>query len=229
LDYAAKQNFPLDVRIAALFHDIGKPRVKEGEGPDSTFYGHDIVGGKMSAEILERLHFPKDRIEKIVKLVRWHLFKHDDTTTDSYLRRLFRRVGVENMIDLVRVRMCDRVGTGVPKTVPYQLRNFQFRVEKVMKEEEAPTPKMLKVNGEDIMRILKIRPGPKVGRIIEVLMQDVLDEPSKNTRENLELRIKNLGKLTDEELAEIAEDAEKKVEMVEDERISELKAKYYVK
>jgi hypothetical protein len=79
------------------------------------------------------------------------------------------------------------------------------------------------------MRILKIRPGPKVGRIIEVLMQDVLDEPSKNTRENLELRIKNLGKLTDEELAEIAEDAEKKVEMVEDERISELKAKYYVK
>lgn len=232
LEYAPKADFPLDVRIAALLHDIAKPRTK---GPmknnEWTFYGHDVVGSRMSLEILERLHFPKDMIEKIAKLIRWHLFRYEseEATTDSSVRRLIRRVGYENMSDLVKLRICDRMGMDVPKAVPYRLRHFQFRVEKILKDEEAPTPKILKVNGEDIMKILKISPGPKVGHIIEVLMQDVLDDPSKNTRENLEARIKHLGKLEDKELIKMAEEAESKVELVRDEKISELKAKYWVK
>jgi len=232
LDYAPKADFPLDVRIAALLHDVGKPRTK---GPmknnEWTFYGHDVVGSRMSLEILERLHFPRDMIEKIAKLIRWHLFRYEseEATTDSSVRRLIRRVGYENMSDLVKLRICDRMGMDVPKAVPYRLRHFQFRVEKILKEEEAPTPKILKVNGEDIMKILGIPPGPKIGRIIEVLMQDVLDDPSKNNSGDLESRIKGLGKLSDDELVKIAEVAESKVELVKDEKISELKAKYWVK
>ena len=133
------------------------------------------------------------------------------------------------MDDLVQVRICDRMGMGVPKALPYRLRHFQFRVEKILREEEVPTPKMLKVNGEDIMRLLGITPGPKIGRIIEVLMQEVIDDPSGNTKENLELRVKNLGTLSGDELTKIAKEAESKVEMVEDQRVSEIKAKYWVK
>ncbi|QQG45756.1 MAG: HD domain-containing protein [Candidatus Sungiibacteriota bacterium] len=232
LEYGAKSKFPLDVRIAALLHDVGKPATK---GPmknnEWTFYGHDVVGAKMATAILGRLHFPHAAIEKIAKLIRWHLFKYDpdEGITDSSVRRLIRHVGAENMEDLVKVRICDRMGMGVPKAVPYRLRHFQFRVEKILREEEAPTPKMLKVNGEDVMRILEISPGPKVGHVLEVLLQEVIDEPTKNTKEKLEARIQELGKLSDEELVKIAEVAETKVEMTEDERISGIKAKYYVK
>ena len=232
LEYGAKTKFPLDVRLAALLHDVGKARTK---GPmknnEWTFYGHDVVGGRMAAEILERLHYPRHIVEKISTLIRWHLFKYEseEGTTDSSIRRLIRRVGAENMDDLVKLRICDRMGMGVPKALPYRLRHFQFRVEKILREEEAPTPKMLKVNGEDVMNILQIPPGHKVGYVLEVLLQEVIDEPARNTRENLEARIKELGKLSDEELIKIAEAAESKVEMTEDQRISGIKGKYYVK
>jgi len=232
LEYGAKTGFPLDVRIAALLHDAGKPRTK---GPmknnEWTFYGHDLAGAKIAGEALTRLHFPHAMVEKIATLIRWHLFKYDpdEGVTDSSVRRLIRRVGPENMDDLVKLRICDRMGMGVPKAVPYRLRHFQFRVEKILREEEAPTPKMLKINGEDIMRILGIPPGPKIGRIIEVLVQEVIDDPARNIKVNLESRITNLGELSEEELTKIAEEAESKTEMVEDERVAEIKEKYWVK
>ncbi|MDP3770604.1 MAG: HD domain-containing protein [bacterium] len=231
-DYGVKANFAWDVRIAALLHDVAKPATK---GPmknnEWTFYGHDVVGGKMATRILERLHFPRNTIEKIATLIRWHLFKYEseEETTDSSIRRLIRHVGPENMNDLVRVRICDRMGMDVPKAVPYRLRHFQFRVEKILREEEAPTPKMLKIKGEDIMRILSISPGQKIGRVIEVLMQEVIDDPLRNEKAILEARVAELGKLPDEELIKIAQEAESKVEMTEDERISGIKAKYWVK
>ena len=232
LEYGAKVRFAWDVRLAALLHDVAKPATK---GPEKngewTFYGHDVVGGRMAARILERLHFPREIVEKVAKLIRWHLFKYDpnEGITDSSIRRLIRRVGAEHMSDLVKVRICDRMGMGVPKAVPYRLRHFQFRVEKILREEEAPIPKMLKINGDDVMKILGIPPGSKVGHVLEVLLQEVMDDPAKNNREYLESRIADLGKLPDEELVKIAEASESKIELAEDERISSIKAKYYVK
>ncbi len=232
LEYGAKSGYPPDVCLAALLHDVGKPATK---GPmknnEWTFYGHDLAGSKMAAEALARLRFGRETIEKVAKLIRWHLFKYDpeEGITDSSIRRLIRRVGAENMNDLVKVRICDRMGMGVPKAVPYRLRHFQFRVEKILREEEAPTPKMLAADGQDIMRILGIGPGPKIGRIIEALMQEVIDEPDKNDPVMLEERIRTLGQMSDEELARIADEAESKIELAEDERIGAIKQKYYVK
>lgn len=232
LEYGAKTGFHLDVRIAALLHDAGKPRTK---GPmknnEWTFYGHDLAGAKIATEVLSRLRFPHDKVEKIATLIRWHLFKYDpnEGITDSSVRRLIRRVGAEHMNDLVRLRICDRMGMGVPKALPYRLRHFQFRVEKILREEETPSPKMLKINGDDIMRILNIPPSPKVGHILEVLLQEVIDDPSKNNKNNLESKIHELDKLPDEELVRIAEEAESKVELGEDERLSAIKARYFVK
>lgn len=234
LDYAWMQAWPLEIRIAALFHDIAKPHTKNGEGPDSTFYGHDVVGAKMSYQVLTRLRYPEAFAEKIAKLVRWHLFRYDYDvdevqTTDSSIRRLIRNVGEENIEDLVKVRMCDRIGSGVPKAVPYRLRHFQFRVEKVLREHEAVKVGMLRVSGEDVMRLLAIAPGPKVGHVLNALLEEVLDDPGKNAREYLESRMRELGAMSDEELILLREKSEARVELFEDQREQEIKRKYYVK
>ena len=98
LKYAAQKKFNKYVRLASLFHDIAKPRVKRGEGPDATFYGHEIVGARMTTQILNRLKFPKKEIEKITKLVRYHLFYYNvDEVSEASVRRLVRQVGPENM------------------------------------------------------------------------------------------------------------------------------------
>ena len=234
LDYAVKNRWPLAVRLGALLHDVAKPRSKIGEGPDSTFYGHDVLGAQMTYQILSRLRYPEVFAERVSKLVRWHLFRYDYEadevqTTDSSIRRLIRNVGVENIEDLVRVRMCDRIGSGVPKAVPYRLRHFQFRVEKVLREHEAVKVTMLQVNGEDVMKMLGIAPGPKVGHVLNALLEEALDDPQKNRREYLETRIGELGKLSDEELVALREKAETRVELLEDQREQEIKKKYYVK
>lgn len=234
LEYGAKSGYPPLICLAALLHDVGKPATKgpiNTKNNEWTFYGHDVVGAKIATRILERLHFPRHDIEKIATLIRWHLFKYDpdEGITDSSIRRLIRHVGPDNMGDLVKLRICDRMGMGVPKALPYRLRHFQFRVEKILREEEAPTPKKLKVKGEDIMEILAIPPGPKIGAVFEVLLQEVMDDPKKNEREYLLRRINELRQLSEAELADIANAAESKIELAEDERIGAIKGKYWVK
>lgn len=235
LEYGAHTGFAPDVRLAALLHDVAKPATRGAEknvkNDEWTFYGHDVVGGKMATVILERLRFPRATIEKIATIIRWHLFKYDpdEGITDSSVRRLIRNVGADWMSDLVRLRICDRMGMGVPKAVPYRLRHFQFRVEKILREEEAPSVKKLKINGDDVMNELGISPGVKIGKILEVLLQEVMDDPAKNEREALRVRLHELGALSEEELVSRADEAESRVELSEDERIGAMKQKYYVK
>src|SRR3990167_1965502 len=132
LKYASEKNYSIEVRLASLFHDIGKPRSKRGEGRNSTFYGHEVIGAKMVAEIMSRLKFPKDQAEKIIKLVRYHMFYYNpEEVTESSVRRLLVKIGLENIEDLIKVREADRIGSGRPKAVPYKLRHLQYIVDKV--------------------------------------------------------------------------------------------------
>jgi poly(A) polymerase/tRNA nucleotidyltransferase (CCA-adding enzyme) len=227
LDFAAKKGFNMYVRLAALLHDIGKPRTKKGEGPDATFYGHEIVGAKMTAQILNRLRFPKKDIEKIVKLVRYHLFYYNPGEVgESSVRRLLRKVGKENIEELLQVRMADRIGSGVPKAEPYKLRHLRYMIEKVSRD--PISVKMLKVNGNDVMEILKIKPGPKVGQILQILLEKVIEDPKKNEENFLKEEIKKLGKLPDEELKRLAKEAREKIEKIEQKRDEMTKRKYWV-
>lgn len=227
LDYAASKNYSLVVRLASLLHDVGKPRTKAGDGPNSTFYNHEVVGAKMTAVILDRLRFSKEIVEKVVHLVRCHLFYYNvGEVTDAGVRRFLSRVGPENVDDLIKVREADRIGSGVPKAVPYKLRHLLFMIEKV--KHDPISPKMLKVNGEDIIKILKINPGPKVGQILAIMLEEVLDDPNKNTKDNLESRIKNLGKLSEKELVELAAKAKETKEEFEGGIEEGMKKKYYV-
>jgi len=227
LDYAAKKNFNQYVRLAALFHDIAKPRVKKGEGPEATFHGHEIIGTKMTTQILNRLKFPKKDIEKISKLVRCHLFYYNvGEVSESSVRRLVRRAGPENMEELLQVRMADRIGSGVPKAEPYKLRHLRYLVEKVSRD--PLSVKMLKVDGYDVMRILNTPPCPKVGQVLDVLLSYVLEDPSKNEKEFLEEEIARLGKLLDEELRKLAQKTREERDKLETKRDEMTRRKYWV-
>jgi len=227
LDYAAKKNFNKYVRLAALFHDIAKPRVKRGEGPTSTFYGHETVGARMTARILDRLRFSKKDVEKIVKLVRYHLFYYNvDEVGESSVRRLVRQVGPENMTDLLQVRMADRIGSGVPKAEPYKLRHLKYIIEKV--NQDPISVKMLKVSGNDVMKILKIGSGPKIGKILDVLLGYVLSDPEKNKKDFLEKKVEELGKLPEKKLQELDRAAGEEKNKIETKKDEMTKKKYWV-
>jgi len=227
LDFAAKRNFNKHVRLAALFHDIGKPKTKRGEGPDATFYGHEIVGAKMTIQLLNRLKFSKKDIEKIAKLVRYHLFYYNvDEVSDSSVRRLVRQAGPENMEELLQVRMADRIGSGVPKAEPYKLRHLKYVIEKV--SQDPISVKMLKISGNEVMKILDIRSGPKIGQILATLLDYVLEDPKKNKKEFLEKEIKKLGELSEKELQTLSQKAKKEREKLEMKRDEMTKKKYWV-
>jgi len=227
LKYAAEKGFNRYVRTAALLHDIGKPRTKKGEGADATFYGHEIVGAKMTRQILSRLKFSKKEIEKIVKLVRYHLFYYNvDEVGESSVRRLLRGVGQENIEELLQVRMADRIGSGCPKAEPYKLRHLKYIIEKVSRD--PISVKMLKVDGNDVIKILNISPGQKVGQILDVLLSYVLNDPKKNNRKFLEEKIEKLGKLPERKLESLAQKARKERDEIEMKKDEMTKKKYWV-
>lgn len=227
LKWAEEHDYPLHVKFAALFHDVGKPQTKRGKGVNSTFYGHEVVGGRITQKIFDRLKFPKEFTTKVVRLVRFHLFYYEvGEVTDSSIRRLVAKVGPENMKDLVMVRICDRMGSGVPKPEPYRLRHFQYMVEKVQKDPISVG--MLKVSGNDVIKILKIKPGPKIGQILAILLEEVLDDPAKNEKKHQLEYIKKLGKRSDKELEKFKKKSLKKQEKAEKIAQKEIQKKYYV-
>jgi poly(A) polymerase/tRNA nucleotidyltransferase (CCA-adding enzyme) len=231
LDYACKKEYSLEVKLASLFHDIGKPYTKEGEGIDSTFYNHEWQGAKITARILGRLKFPKDKAEKIIKLVRCHGFVYDpEITTDAAIRRLLVKIGKENIQELAQVREADRIGSGCPKALPFRLRHFLFRVEKVLKELEGKQPslKILKINGNDIIKTLHIEPSPKIGAILSILLEQVLDDPKKNSKKQLEKEAKELNQLPQNQLKKKQKIAQEKYKNLLEENEKEIKKKYYV-
>lgn len=227
LKYAAKSKFNKYVRLAALLHDVAKPRVKQGKGADSTFYNHEIVGANMTTQILNRLRFSKKDIEKITKLVRFHLFYYNvDEVGQASVRRLVRRVGIENMEELLQVRMADRIGSGVPKAEPYKLRHLKYLIEKV--SQDPISVKRLKVNGDKVMKLLDIKPGPKIGWVLDILLGYVLADPDKNNKDFLEKEVKKLGKLSDSKLKEKALKAQKEREGIEMKKDKMTKQRYWV-
>ena len=228
LNYACRNHFSKYVRLAALLHDIAKPRCKQGEGPNSTFYNHEIVGAKMTEQILRRLKFPKKEIEKIVKLVRFHLFYYNvGEVGTSSVRRLLRNVGQDNILELLQVRMSDRIGSGVPKAEPYKLRHLRYMIEKVSKD--PLSVKMLKINGNDVMRLLKIKSGPKIGKILTCLFGEVLGNPKKNDRTYLEREVVRLGqKMSEQELDRTFNRTKEILEKIEQKRDEMAKKKYWL-
>jgi poly(A) polymerase/tRNA nucleotidyltransferase (CCA-adding enzyme) len=258
VQHAADKKWPLEIRLAALFHDIGKPRTRRIisheralrrshsvlEGQDLsgrseyssehihaskkkfTFYGHEVVGAKMAKKIMERLKFPHKQVELVEKLVRNHMFFSDtEQITLSAVRRIIAKMGAENIWLLMNIRECDRVGMK-KKEAPYRLRKYFAMIEEAL--HDPISPKTLKINGQFMMKELGIPAGPRMGYILNALLEEVLDAPEKNTVEHLSELVKSLNMLGDAELKALGDRGKEKKEELEEEEIKKLYSKHGV-
>lgn len=229
LQHSALRKWSLDVRLASLFHDISKTETRRWSDKNKqwSFHGHDVVGARKTIKILSNLKFPKKTIEKVSKLVRWHLFFSDtEKVTLSAVRRTIRNVGRENIWDLMNLRACDRIGTGRPKEHPYRFRKYKAMVEEALHDPISVT--MLKIDGKKIMEVSRETPGPKIGYILHALLEDVLDDPKLNTAKYLEKRTKELIKLSENELKNMGEKGRQKKEKVGVQEVKKMRDRYWV-
>ncbi len=193
------------VRLAALLHDIGKPSSLKIINNQRTFYNHEYIGAKLTKKIMTRLKFSNNDIEMVVNLVRNHMFYYNvGEVSAASVRRLIAKTGRENLKDLIDLRVADRLGSGTPKAMPYKLRHLQYMMEKV--QNDPVSVKMLKINGDIMIEELGMKPGPKMGAILDVLLAEVLEDPNLNQLEILKSRALELDKLDLEELRESAQE-----------------------
>lgn len=262
LDHAADKNWSLEIRLSALFHDIGKPisrrdtRAKEGgreenlewsgtapaplvRGPSKlssrpssnnkkqfTFYGHEVVGARLTKKIMERLKYPKDTTEKVISFTRNHMFFSDtEKITLSAVRRIIQNVGKENIWDLMKVRECDRVGMAKAEA-PYRLRKYHAMIEEALHDPISVS--QLAIDGNYLLKELSVKPGPRMGWILHALLEEVLDDPSKNNVKHLSELVKSLEILDDKELRILGEKGKERKEKLEEEEIVKLHKKHGV-
>jgi poly(A) polymerase/tRNA nucleotidyltransferase (CCA-adding enzyme) len=195
---------PDNIKMAALFHDIGKPRKDMKNGH---FYGHDVEGAKMTEEVMKRMKFSNDEIKRTVALVRNHMFYYpyvqdgmseedakkteERAWTDAAIRRFMARVGEENIEDLFALRIAD--ATANPKTAfdPDEIAKLQERISEVREKDVALKISDLKITGDDLIG-MGVPKGPKVGEILNQLLEKVLDDPMLNSRDTLTEEAKKL-------------------------------------
>ena len=229
MQHAADKKFSFDVRLASLFHDVSKPETRRWseEKKDWTFHGHEVVGSRVTKKAIEDLRFSRETVEKVVKLVRWHMFFSDpEQITLSAVRRIIRNVGEENIWDLLNLRICDRIGTGRPKEQPFRFRKYKAMVEQALRDPISVS--MLKTDGNRIMEIFKEKPGQKIGWTLNALLEEVLDDPKKNELGYLDARTADLLKMSDDDLRELGESGKKKREEKEEKELNEIMEKYHV-
>jgi poly(A) polymerase/tRNA nucleotidyltransferase (CCA-adding enzyme) len=213
-----------------LFHDIAKPETRRWSDNKKnwTFYGHDVVGGRVTQKILKRLKYPQKIVEVVSALVRYHLFFSDiEKITLSAVRRIVKNVGPDNVWSLMNVRACDRIGMGRPKEAPYRLRKYESMIEEAMR---APiSVGMLKIDGLKIMDVTHETPGPKIGFTLHALLEEVLDDPERNTEEYLVKRSLELIELPIEELKKLGEEGKEKKEEAEEGELAVIRKSHGVK
>ncbi len=212
------------VRFAALLHDVGKPKTKKIIKGISTFYNHEYVGAKITDRIMTRLKFSNEDRLRVVNLVRNHMFYYNvGEVTAASVRRLIAKVGKENLKDLIDIRIADRLGSGTPKAKPYRLRHLQYMMEKV--QNDPVSVKMLKINGNGIMKLLKISPGPKIGAMLDVMLGEVIENPGRNNVKYLNSRVCELNQL---EIKEIRAKAKEVIDEKRQEDDQKIKKQYKV-
>ncbi len=229
LQHAADKDWNPTIRISALFHDIGKPAARRWspEKKDWTFHGHEVIGAKMTKKALERLKFPRETIDTVQNLVRWHMFFSDpDKVTLSAVRRIITNVGKDNIENLINLRICDRIGTGRPKEQPFRLRKYQSMIEQALQDPLSVT--MLKIDGKQLMDVTHEKPGPRFGWMLHALLEEVLEDPTLNTVEYLERRVQELVRLDDRELQALGKEGKEKKEEKELQNTKDIQKKYFV-
>jgi len=169
-------------KLAALLHDVGKPKSMHGDGQSRTFHNHEIYGSRIAVSIGKKLRLSNKELDQLFRLVRWHMFTVQETQTDKAVRRFIRNVTLDYIDEMIDLRRADRLGSGAKET-SWRWELFKQRIVEVQKQPFAV--KDLKVTGLDVMEILGIKPGPKVGEVLNAIFKEVEEKPELNDREVL--------------------------------------------
>jgi len=226
---AADKDFSLKLRLAALFHDIAKPQTRRegGKNKQYTFFGHEVVGARMTKKILERLKLPRETIDEVVNLVRWHMFFADpEEITLAAVRRTITRIGEDHIEELLNLRVCDRIGMGRPKEQPFRFRKYKALVDQALRD--PISVKMLRIDGVRIMELTGEKPGKKLGYILNALLEEALEDASRNTSEYLEKRTLALIQLPEDELFILAEAGKQKQAAEESAALKDIAREHHI-
>ena len=187
------EELTLLIRLAALFHDIAKPIVQKkiAKQEDPVYYNHEVVGANVCRRVMKRFKYSNNEINFVSLLVRQHMFYYQDEWTDGAVRRFMNSVGIENIRPLLKLREADRIASGnrkdrESKAIPKLL----ARIEKIIEEQNAITVKDLKINGTDLIETFHFRQGPIIGKILNYLLDLILDDPDLNEKDLLLERAK---------------------------------------
>ena len=175
----------LRVRLAALFHDIAKPRARKKLNGRFRFFGHEALSAEMTVEILNRWKTNHTLIEEVATLVKNHMIYNVSQWSDGAIRRLINRVGNDLIEDLLDLLYADRLAHGVDPSDTQEVELLKNRIAQIQSSEYPKSVKSLAVNGNDVMAVLNIGPCPAVGKILKALYQHVLDHPEDNNRDVL--------------------------------------------
>ena len=176
------------VRLAALVHDIGKPAT----AADGHFYRHEVVGAELAQAFLDRLHVPRSTADRVVHLVRNHMFRYEPTWSDAAVRRFLAKVGPDAIGDLFALREADNLGSGVPSDAD-GLTELRARIDAELAAGPILDRSALAIDGSDLMTELGLPEGPALGRILAALFERVVEEPHLNDRPTLMLLARDLA------------------------------------
>lgn len=167
------------VRLAALLHDVGKPETYSEKNKEITFYNHEVLGSRVASKVAKRLRLAKKDVQRVFILVRYHMFYYQPEHTDASIRRFIKKVGLENIDDILDLREGDRLGSGAKKT-SWRLEEFKDRIIEQLNQPMDLSD--LAVNGQDLIKNLKIKSSPIIGQILKQLLEKVLQNPKLNKK-----------------------------------------------
>ena len=192
LETARDYGYPMTVKLASLFHDIGKVDTRaEGDEREYTFYGHDRRSAELTDAVFRRLRTSNEERESVCHLISNHMFSYTPDWSDAAVRRFIRRVGLDNINPLFQLRVCDMTATSGQSVNPRGLLAFSDRINSELDRECALSVKDLKIDGRTLMA-MGIPAGPAIGKILNALLEEVIEDPDLNEENKLKARASTL-------------------------------------
>jgi tRNA nucleotidyltransferase (CCA-adding enzyme) len=173
------------LRLSALFHDIAKPRVREKINGEWRFFGHATLSAELTKEIMVRLKFSNEWINRVTHLIAHHMFDYKQELSDKAVRQFIKRIGADNVGCLIALRKADEIAHGWGRDSEKDIETFTKRIDSQIKKSYPLTISGLAVNGHDIMNALNVKPGPRIGQILNQLLAIVIEKPEFNTKDKL--------------------------------------------
>ena len=181
------------LRLSALFHDIAKPRVRKKINGRWRFFGHATASAELTKEIMMRLKFSNDRNTRVTHLIAHHMFDYKQELSDKAVRHFIKRIGEDNVDDLIALRKADDLAHGWGRDFEKDIEKFKNRIDSHIKKSYPLTISDLAVNGHDVMAVSGLQPGPRVGRILNQLLEEVIEKPEYNRKDKLVEIVKRMA------------------------------------